>query len=66
MNLKLKVISVALLGAAAGTAAPLTRGPDPYADVSAPVLYQDLMLVLVSKDGAAAWLRQPVRRRQRD
>ena len=54
VNVKLKVIGLALLAAVTATAAPLPRDPDARPDVSAPVSYQDLMLVLVTKDGAAA------------
>jgi hypothetical protein len=56
VNLKPMAIGAALIGVAAGIAAPLPRGPgpDPAPDVSAPVLYEHLMVVLVTKDGLAA------------
>jgi hypothetical protein len=56
MRVTLALAAVALAGSSAGNAAPLPRGPgpDPNPDVSAPVAYRDLMLVLVTKDGAAA------------
>jgi hypothetical protein len=56
VNVRLMVVAAALSGPAVGGAAPIPRGPgpDPAPDVSAPVAYRDLMLVLVSKDGAAA------------
>ena len=55
MGVRLVLIAAALAGSSAG-AAPLPRGPapDPAPDVSAPVAYHDLMLVLVTRDGAAA------------
>jgi hypothetical protein len=56
MRVTLVLLATALVGASTGTAAPLPRGsaPAPEPDVSAPVAYQDLMLILVTNDGAAA------------
>src|SRR5262245_17288526 len=48
------LVAAALAAVPVGRAAPLPRGTAPEPDVAAPVLYQDLMLVLVTKDGAAA------------
>jgi len=56
VNLKSIAIAAVLAGPIIGLAAPAPRGdgPAPDPDVSAPVAYKDLMLVLVTKDGAAA------------
>jgi hypothetical protein len=50
-----RVVLVALLVVSAGLAAPRPKDVDPPPrEISAPVAYKDLMLVLVTKDGAAA------------
>ena len=56
MRLRLMLVAATLAASPTGTAAPLPRGPgpDPAPDVTAPVGYKDLMLVLVTRDGAAA------------
>jgi hypothetical protein len=50
-----RVVFVALLVASASLAAPRPKEVDPPPrEIPAPVAYKDLMLVIVSKDGAAA------------
>jgi hypothetical protein len=53
MRLTLLLVAAMLAGSSTVTAAPI-RGGTPDPDVTAPVAYKDLMLVLVTKDGAAA------------
>ena len=54
MRVTLVLTVVVCLGASFGRAAPAPRERPPEPDVAAPVAYSDLMLVLVTKDGAAA------------
>jgi hypothetical protein len=56
VSIRLMLIAAYLAGTSVGVAAPLPRGtgPEPKPDVGAPVAYRDLMLVIVTKDGAAA------------
>lgn len=53
------VVLLTLANSSAGPTAPVPRGAGTAPELSAPVAYRDLMLVLVNKDGAAAVVFNP-------